>query len=120
MYAATLYFRNKQSHKTYLWLCIFIVGIAALVSIGQIFYRSTPTLLQEDGYSKPLVITKGGTYTGNWESRNSEIPAVDVRTSEPVIIINSNIRSAGYLIRSWGNESDITVKHTRGYGLPPT
>jgi hypothetical protein len=71
-------------------------------------------------YSGPLVITKGGTYTGNWQSTDSEIPAVDVRTSEPVIITNSNIRGAGYLIKSWGAYANITVRHTNGYGLQPT
>ncbi|WP_299707730.1 PA14 domain-containing protein [uncultured Pontibacter sp.] len=71
-------------------------------------------------YSGPLVITKGGTYTGNWESKDSEVAAVDVRTSEPVTIVNSNIRGAGYLIKSWGYSANITVKNTKGYGLTPT
>ena len=71
-------------------------------------------------YSGPLVITKGGTYTGNWESRDSEVPAVDIRTNEPVIIENSNIRGAGYLIKSWGHSVNLTVRHTKGYGLTPT
>ncbi|WP_071530918.1 PA14 domain-containing protein, partial [Pontibacter sp. BAB1700] len=71
-------------------------------------------------YSGPLVITKGGTYTGNWESKDSEVAAVDVRTSEPVVIVNSNIRGAGYLIKSWGHAANITVRHTKGYGLTPT
>ncbi|NDK55861.1 PA14 domain-containing protein [Pontibacter fetidus] len=79
-----------------------------------------PNLVQAQTYSGPLVITKGGTYTGNWESRDSEIPAVDVRTSEPVVIVNSNIRGAGYLIKSWGHGVNITVRHTNGYGLTPT
>ncbi|NDK55610.1 PA14 domain-containing protein [Pontibacter fetidus] len=71
-------------------------------------------------YSGPLVITQGGTYTGNWQSTDSEIPAVEVRTSEPVIITNSNIRGAGYLIKSWGAYANITVRHTNGYGIQPT
>ncbi|MBC5774702.1 T9SS type A sorting domain-containing protein [Pontibacter sp. KCTC 32443] len=66
------------------------------------------------------MITKGGTYTGNWESRDSEVPAVEIKTSEPVTIVNSNIRSAGYLIKSWGYSVNVTVKHTNGYGLEPT
>ncbi|MBC5772972.1 T9SS type A sorting domain-containing protein [Pontibacter sp. KCTC 32443] len=71
-------------------------------------------------YSGPFVITKGGTYTGNWESRDSEVPAVEIKTSEPVTIVNSNIRSAGYLIKSWGYNVNVTVRHTNGYGLTPT
>ncbi|WP_250429088.1 PA14 domain-containing protein [Pontibacter ruber] len=83
-------------------------------------YALTPLQIFAQTYSGPLVITKGGTYTGNWESRDSEVPAVDVRTSEPVVIVNSNIRGAGYLIKSWGYEANITVRHTNGYGLTPT
>ncbi|MFD2515320.1 hypothetical protein ACFSRY_15715, partial [Pontibacter locisalis] len=71
-------------------------------------------------YSGPLVITKGGTYTGNWESRDSEVAAVEIRTNEPVIIEHANIRGAGPLVRSLGNSADITIRHTRGYGLTPT
>ncbi|WP_162425907.1 PA14 domain-containing protein [Pontibacter pudoricolor] len=80
----------------------------------------TPKTAQAQTYSGPLVITKGGTYTGNWQSTNSDVPAVDVRTSEPVVIINSNIRGAGYLIKSWYYAADITVKNTNGYGITPT
>src|SRR5690606_10271765 len=41
-------------------------------------------------------------------------------TSEPVIIENSFIRGAGPLIRSLGQNADITIRNTKGYGLPPT
>ncbi|MCJ8166737.1 PA14 domain-containing protein [Pontibacter sp. E15-1] len=71
-------------------------------------------------YSGPLVITKGGTYSGNWESRDSEVAAVEIRTNETVIIENSNIRGAGPLIRSLGNYINLTVRHTSGYGITPT
>ncbi|PKV76157.1 PA14 domain-containing protein [Pontibacter ramchanderi] len=90
---------------------LLLTLVAFLISVG---------FVQAQTYSGPLVITKGGTYTGNWESRDSEVAAVDVRTSEPVIIVNSNIRGAGYLIKSWGYAANITVKHTKGYGLTPT
>ncbi|WP_157578849.1 glycosyl hydrolase [Pontibacter roseus] len=80
---------------------------------------TAPRMISE-GYSGPIVITKGGTYTGNWESRNSEVPAVEIRTSQPVIITHSRIRGAGPLIRSTGLAADITVRHTSGYGITPT
>lgn len=70
-------------------------------------------------YSGRIVITKGGTYSGNWESNDSRYPAVEIRTSEPVVIQNSNIRSKGHLIYSNGYNADITVKNTRGYGENP-
>ncbi|GGO27260.1 hypothetical protein GCM10008949_18740 [Deinococcus humi] len=68
-------------------------------------------------YSGPLVITKGGTYRGNWQSLNPRIPAVTIKTREPVIIENSNLRGRGDLIR--GFNVDLTVRNTRGYGMNP-
>ncbi|WP_250419034.1 glycosyl hydrolase [Pontibacter deserti] len=88
-----------------------------LLKSGQGNHRYPIT---SEDYSGPFVITKGGTYTGKWESRDSEVPAVEIKTSEPVTIVNSNIRSAGYLIKSWGYSVNVTVKHTNGYGLEPT
>ncbi|QCR22818.1 PA14 domain-containing protein [Pontibacter sp. SGAir0037] len=79
-----------------------------------------PFTVNAQSYSGPLVITKGGTYSGNWESKDTEVPAVEIRTSEPVIITNSNIRGAGYLIKSWGYAANITVRNTKGYGGTPT
>ena len=49
-------------------------------------------------YSGPLVITKGGTYSGNWESQDPNVPVISVQTSEPVIIENSNLRGKGNII----------------------
>ena len=68
-------------------------------------------------YSGPLVITKGGTYSGNWQSLDPKVPAVNVKTSDPVTIVNSNIRSKGNLIT--GSGSRLTIRNTRGYGLNP-
>ncbi|WP_439883357.1 PA14 domain-containing protein [Pontibacter sp. MBLB2868] len=94
------------------------VFIALMLTFIVCVLPSQKTFAQT--YSGPLVITKGGTYTGNWESRDSEVAAVEIRTNEPVVILNANIRGAGPLIRSLGNSADITVRHTRGYGLTPT
>ncbi|QDA58887.1 Ig-like domain-containing protein [Hymenobacter jejuensis] len=69
-------------------------------------------------YSGPITITKGGTYSGNWESQDSKTAAVKIETSEPVIIENSVIRSRGHLVMSMLN-GDVTIRNTRGYGLTP-
>ena len=74
---------------------------------------STPENVQ---YSGPIVITKGGTYSGNWESTQNK-SAVLIQTSEPVIIENANIRSRGNLISGFKNR--LTVRNTRGYALNP-
>lgn len=70
-------------------------------------------------YDGPIVIRKGGTYRGNWQSLDPKKPAVEVATREPVIIEYSNIRSRGTLIRSAYVRANLTVRHTRGVGLNP-
>lgn len=97
---------------------------AGRVIIAQLFayilFVLLPATVNAQTYSGPLVITKGGTYKGNWESRNSDVAAIEIRTSEPVVIEYSNIRGAGPLIRSLGNRINLIVRHTNGYGLAPT
>ncbi|MBC5991208.1 glycosyl hydrolase [Pontibacter sp. SD6] len=74
----------------------------------------------EQGFQGPLIIKHGGTYTGKWESKDADVPAIDIRTKEPVIIENAVIRGAGPLIRSVGYGANITVRNTEGYGITPT
>ena len=68
-------------------------------------------------YAGPITITKGGTYSGNWESQDPNVPAVRVQTSEPVIIENSNIRGKGFLIHGYQNR--LTIRNNRFLGLNP-
>lgn len=68
-------------------------------------------------YQGPLVITKGGTYTGNYQSTNYKTPAVLIQTKEPVVLENMNLRGPGNLIFGFG--LNLTVRNTRGYGVNP-
>ena len=70
-------------------------------------------------YSGPIVITRGGTYTGNWESLDPAVPAVRIETAEPVIIQDAIVRGRGDLIVSLAEHARVTVKSTTGYGLNP-
>lgn len=70
-------------------------------------------------WSGPLTITSGGTYTGNWQSLNASIPAVQINTSQPVVILNSNIQSKADLIYAEVHGNNVTVKNTHGWGLNP-
>ena len=70
-------------------------------------------------YSGPIVITSGGTYSGNWQSDNPDVAAVSIRTTAPVIIENSNLRGKGNLIETAVGDVDLTVRNSRGYGLNP-
>jgi hypothetical protein len=68
----------------------------------------------------PIVITQGGTYSGNWQSLDPNTPAVEIRTNQPVVIQNANVRSAGTLIDAYaGMAVNLTVRNVTGYGLNP-
>ncbi len=69
---------------------------------------SASSAIGEVDWSGPIVITEGGTYSGNWQSTDAKTPAVTVSTTAPVVIENSHIRSAGNLIADHrrGQQSD--------------
>ena len=67
----------------------------------------------------PIVITKGGTYSGHFESRDRDVPVIRIKTTEPVTITNSVLRGRGDLIRSTTLGANITVTATQGYGMNP-
>lgn len=70
-------------------------------------------------YDAPIVIRHGGTYTGNWQSLDPDIPAVRIKTDERVTIKDSTVRGRGNLIESEFQGADITIVNTRGYGMNP-
>src|SRR6185295_18651269 len=83
------------------------------------FRKLLETLETRTLLASPIVITKGGTYTGTWESLDPNTPAVRINTSEPVTIENATIRSKGDLIVSGTSHTNITVRNVQGYGLNP-
>lgn len=70
-------------------------------------------------YGPAIVITRGGTYAGEWESLDPTISPVIIRTSDPVLIEHSTIQGKDDLISTDVNGVHLTVRHTRGYGLNP-
>jgi len=110
--------RRKSMKKMKICAGIILLGIG-LISCAPNIYSSDLSLTNSSGvtYDGPLVITKGGTYSGNWESQNPNVPAIRVQTSDPVIIENSNIRGRGDLISGFANR--LTVRNVNGYGLNP-
>lgn len=54
-------------------------------------------------FNSPIVISKGGTYTGNWKSLNPLVPPVTITTSAPVTIIHSRIVGSGDLVTQMWN-----------------
>jgi hypothetical protein len=116
---------NKKN--LYLLLLSIAIPLVALAMLFAYYYtqghlpgKKRSAKATTIGYDSPIVISKGGTYSGNWESKDTEVAAVEIKTSEPVIIENSSIRGAGYLVKSWGHSANITIRNTKGYGLTPT
>ena len=47
---------------------------------GRLLMSATPAIV----YSGPIVITSGGTYSGNWQSTSPGTAAVTIKTTSPV------------------------------------
>ena len=71
------------------------------------------------GGEATLVITKGGTYSGRYQSAASGTACVRVATTEPVVLDGCTLTGPGNLIEA-GEGADLTVRNCRGQGLPPT
>lgn len=82
--------------------------------------RPAPLDLSGLRFAAPLVITEGGTYSGNWESANPDVPAISIRTDEPVMIRGSHLRSRGHLIEGVIDGVDLTVIDSTAEGLNPS
>jgi hypothetical protein len=93
------------------------VALTLLVTVllGTSAQQQSSTLT----YEGPIVIRKGGTYRGNWQSLDPNKAVIDIATREPVIIEYSNLQGRGTLIRSAYDRANVTVRHTRGVALNP-
>ena len=76
-------------------------------------------LISQTAYQSPITITNGGTYSGNWQSLDPNVPAVSIQTTQPVTIENSNLQGRGHLIQAVQGGANLTVRNTYGYGLNP-
>ena len=74
---------------------------------------------QTISYAGPLVITKGGTYSGNYQSLDSKVPCILVNTTAPVVLQGCRLSGAGHLIQS-GSGANLTVRECSGVGLTPS
>jgi hypothetical protein len=102
-------------------VCIIATGLAVYL-FGGIAPAQIQAWLKSFGTRGPvstLTITKGGTYSGNWQSINPNVPAVLIKTSQPVVIQNSRLQGRGNLIQADDGNVNVTVRNTKGYGLNP-
>ncbi|MEO5996409.1 MAG: right-handed parallel beta-helix repeat-containing protein [Chitinophagaceae bacterium] len=102
--------RLSQPGVNFKTIVLTFLVIAAFISCRQ------PS---EISYSGPIEIKKGGVYTGNYKSDDSNIPAITVSTYDSVEITGCNIVSAGIGIKAFGG-SRLTIHHNNISGLPPT
>lgn len=94
---------------------LFCCLLLCLLTIFEASAQTVPAV----AYIAPIVITRGGTYTGNYRSLDSNVPCVAVYTSEPVTLVDCTLVGAGDLIKTGGGVN-LTVRNCRGYGLTPT
>lgn len=94
------------------WLSAFL--LAALIG-GQ----PLPGQAQTVSYSAPIVITQGGTYTGNYQSLSSGTPCVRVTTNDPVILTGCTFSGAGNLVEATEGVN-LTIRNCTGQGLTPS
>ncbi len=90
-------------------------ALAAVAAIGSSSCGSSG----DAAAAGPLVITRGGTYSGTWSSDDPAAAAVTVRTAEPVVIEHAAVTGRGTLIAVVAEHADVTVRDTVGTGQNP-
>ncbi|MBB6016816.1 hypothetical protein ACFP9V_19120 [Deinococcus radiopugnans] len=80
----------------------------------QLFVPAPPAVVVPPPFDGPLTITTGGTYSGRWESQDPAVPAVTVKTAEPVILENCAVRGPGHLISARWVHTRLTVRGCEG------
>ena len=69
--------------------------------------------------SGPVTITTGGTYSGTYESRDPNTPAVTIATTQPVVLDGAVIRHTGNGVFAQSTRANLTVKNSRFTALAP-
>jgi hypothetical protein len=72
-----------------------------------------------DAYGPPIVIKTGGTYSGNWQSLDPAVAAVQVLTPDPVVVENCKISSASDGVQAYNVHANLTVRHCSAAALNP-
>lgn len=112
--------QNNDRHRTSLSSnhVVLLFGMVGLGLLSGCTLNGTGRA-RTPGFSGPIVITQGGTYSGKWESLDPGQPAVTVRTQDPVLIHNSTVRGSGTLIEATLGEAQLRVRNVEGYGVNP-
>lgn len=94
------------------------LGPYRVQALGLIAEGTYPTATSPPASSGPTVITKGGTYTGNWTSTNKTVAAVRVSTTDPVTITGSvtNLAGGPLILSDWPLAVNVTIDNVKAYG----
>ncbi|HZL37232.1 MAG TPA: hypothetical protein VFC78_18070 [Tepidisphaeraceae bacterium] len=102
---------------------VLIIALACAVALFVLVHHpaSSQALPEPTASPKagPLVISRGGVYHGTWVSGDPDIPAVLVKTTEPVTLEGCTLRGRGDLIATGVDHANITIRNTRGTGVNP-
>ena len=95
--------------------------MSACLSFAQA--RTTPVraIFGSEKTSSPIVISHGGTYSGNWRNEDPGRPAITIQTNEPVTIKNATVASRGTLIQisAVPGGANVTVDNVSATALDP-
>ncbi|MBI3490503.1 MAG: hypothetical protein HY047_01700 [Acidobacteria bacterium] len=105
---------KKSNHGTFLARSLLILAV-----IGASRSSSAQDCASGATFSGPIIITRGGTYTGNWQSQDPSIRVVAIFTTQPVTIINSRIKGPGDLIFVGGSSGNVTIQESCLVGTSP-
>ncbi|MEO6437045.1 MAG: glycosyl hydrolase, partial [Tepidisphaeraceae bacterium] len=81
-------------------------------SLTRLAFLAATLLLAREVCAGTLTITRGGTYSGKYES-------ISIDTREPVVIENATLRGGGHLITSHYQHANVTIRNVRGFGENP-
>ena len=99
-----------HARRSWAWLGL-LAGFSMVVG---------PSVALSQAGPEPIVIRRGGVYTGTYRSLNAQQPCITIATDEPVTLRGCVLSGTGDLIRATQGWARLTVVDCRGYGLPPT
>ena len=122
---ASLSFKPSHCRLCLLFLATTVQLLSGCGATGSILPGSgashLPSSVAVPGTAGPLVITKGGVYSGIWNSNDPNVPAVQIQTSDPVTLRNSTLTGRGDLIAIVPTTAgaNVVIENVTGTALDP-
>ncbi|MFD2784664.1 hypothetical protein [Hymenobacter rubripertinctus] len=99
---------------------MFLFYAASILELLTLLLLSTSCSVPVASGGAELVIRRGGTYSGRYESTSSDRPCILIATTEPVVLDGCELRGPGRLIDATAGGARLTVRNCRGFGRLPT